>query len=115
MGNPKNGVSIEDASTIIGNLLQQIEQMRGMFDDSDGTIAAAVSEAEQFQNDCAKAGAMPQTTAADTFVERVAALKKWGEPDEDGEPFEPSDGVDDSHSCLMDLIDEARGIAAGQR
>ena len=57
---------------------------------------------------------MPQITAADTFVERVAALKKWDEPDEDGEPFEPSDGLDDSHSCLMDLIDEARVIAAAK-
>ena len=60
------------------------------------------------------AGTMPPPTAADAFVERVAALKKWDEPDEDGEPFEPSDGLDDSHSCLMDLIDEARGIAAAK-
>lgn len=46
------------------------------------------------------------------FVEKVARLKKWGEPDEIGDPFEPSDGVDDSHSCLMGLIDEARAILA---
>lgn len=48
------------------------------------------------------------------FVAKVANYKKWGEPDEDndGEPFEPSDGLDDSHSCLMDLIDEAREIMA---
>lgn len=44
------------------------------------------------------------------FAQKVSLLKKWGEPDEDGEPFEPSDGVDDSHSCLMDLIDEARDL-----
>lgn len=45
------------------------------------------------------------------FVQRVAGLLKFGEPDEDGEPFDPSDGVDDSHCCLMDLIDEARELA----
>ncbi len=44
------------------------------------------------------------------FVRKVAALMKWGEPDEEGDPFEPDDGVDDSHTCLMDLIDEARAI-----
>jgi len=44
-------------------------------------------------------------------VKRIASLKKWGEPDENGKPFEPSDGLDDSHSCLMDLIDEARVIS----
>jgi hypothetical protein len=48
------------------------------------------------------------------FVEKVSCLKKWGEMDDEGQPFEPSDGVDDSHSCLMDLIDEARGLLACQ-
>jgi hypothetical protein len=47
------------------------------------------------------------------FVAKVANLKKWGEPDSDmgGEPFEPSVGVDDSHECLMDLIEEARELS----
>ena len=46
------------------------------------------------------------------FVEKVASLKKWGEPDpgNDDEPFEPSDGLDDSHDYLMGLIDMARDI-----
>lgn len=47
-------------------------------------------------------------------LEKIAAFKKWGEPNDDGEPFEPSDGVDDSHVCLMDLIDEARAIVGEQ-
>lgn len=51
--------------------------------------------------------------AAAAFVERVAGLKKWDEPDENGEPFEPSDGLEDSHSCLMDLIDNARSLVQG--
>lgn len=47
------------------------------------------------------------------FVEKVAGLKLWGETDENGASFEPSDGVDDSHSCLMELIEEARCIIDG--
>lgn len=47
------------------------------------------------------------------FVERVAELKKWGEPDSEGKAFEPSDGLEDSHTCLMDLIDDARDVVAG--
>jgi hypothetical protein len=50
------------------------------------------------------------TQAAIRFVSKVANLKKRGEPDKEGKPFEPSDGIDDSHSCLMDLIDDARDI-----
>lgn len=46
------------------------------------------------------------------FVGRVAALKKFGEPGDDGKPFDPIEGADDSHEALMDLIDEAREIAA---
>ncbi|MFC1337424.1 MAG: hypothetical protein G8D89_16330 [gamma proteobacterium symbiont of Clathrolucina costata] len=52
------------------------------------------------------------TPQFDNFTRKVAGLKQWGEPDEEGNPFEPSDGVDDSHSCLMDLIDEAREIVS---
>lgn len=46
----------------------------------------------------------------EAFVRRVAGLKVWGEPDPDnnGEPFRPQDGEEDSHICLMDLIEEAR-------
>ena len=45
------------------------------------------------------------------FVRQVAGFTKWGEPSpDDGSPFEPADMVDDSHSCLMDLIDEARAL-----
>ncbi len=69
MTTPKN-VSFDDALSIIGNLLQQIEQMRGMFDDSDGTIADAVSEAEQFQNDYAE-------TIAGGEIRRHASIGPW--------------------------------------
>lgn len=61
----------------------------------------ALGETETKKEEAAKALA---------FVRKVAELKKWGELDEEGEPFEPSDGVEDSHDCLMDLIDEARDI-----
>lgn len=43
------------------------------------------------------------------FIEQVAAFKKWGDgSNEMGD--DPSDGTDDSHACLMDLIDQARDI-----
>jgi hypothetical protein len=48
--------------------------------------------------------------AALRLLERIAAMKKWGEPDESGKPFEPSDGLDDSHDALMGLIDDARAL-----
>lgn len=52
------------------------------------------------------------TERAVEMVKKIAAMKMWGEPDEDGKPFEPSDGLEDSHSALMELIEEARGITA---
>lgn len=55
-------------------------------------------------------GGKTRQEKAIAVLEKIATLKKWGEADENGEPFEPSDGADDSHECLMDLIDEAREI-----
>lgn len=46
----------------------------------------------------------------EAFALSVAQLHKWGEPNEEQEAFMPSDGSDDSHGCLMDLIDEARKL-----
>lgn len=48
------------------------------------------------------------TARAVSIVTRIAALKKWGEKDEQGHPYQPSDGYEDSHLCLMNLIDNAR-------
>ncbi|HCF9660092.1 TPA: hypothetical protein NI776_001819 [Pseudomonas aeruginosa] len=52
------------------------------------------------------------------FVERIAELSIWSYDKSDGTPYkeceEPSDGYIDSHSCLMDLIEEARKIRAQQ-
>jgi hypothetical protein len=46
------------------------------------------------------------------LVKRIANLKIWGEPDPDNgdQPFYPSDGHEDSHQVLMDLIRESRAI-----
>jgi hypothetical protein len=41
---------------------------------------------------------------ATRFVQSIASLKRWGEPDGQGRPFVPSDGLEDSHTCLMALI-----------
>ena len=53
---------------------------------------------------------MRQKERAMALSRRLAALRKWGEPDEDEQPFNPSDGLQDSHDCLMGLIDEARAV-----
>lgn len=87
--------------TVVGsaqlwNLLQHIRQLK------------AVAQAQDTQAQEMAENVVEQSRA---FVKRIASLKKWGEPDENGNSFEPSDGLDDSHSCLMDLIDEARGIS----
>jgi hypothetical protein len=42
---------ITEAKAVIGQLVLQVEQMRGMFDDSDGTIQAALDDAEAWGND----------------------------------------------------------------
>lgn len=43
--------------------------------------------------------------------QRISLLHKWGEP-VDGKPYEPTDGLDDSHQTLMSLIEDARAITA---
>lgn len=87
--------------TVVGSaqlwdLLQHVRQLK------------AVAQAQDTQAQEMAENVVEQSRA---FVKRIASLKKWGEPDENGKPFEPSDGLDDSHSCLMDLIDEARVIS----
>lgn len=53
-------------------------------------------------------------TATDAMVRRIAALSIWGFDNDDGEPYdeceEPDDGYNDSHTCLMGLIEEAREL-----
>lgn len=46
------------------------------------------------------------------FVEQIAKLQKWGDGKDENEMNDPSDGTEDSHACLMDLIDQARDILA---
>lgn len=44
------------------------------------------------------------------FAQAIAGLQKW----EPGSPEEPSDGMEDSHVALMDLIDQARALMTNQ-
>lgn len=41
-----SSAAIGDAIGALNGLLEQVSQMRGMFKDEDGTIAAAVADAE---------------------------------------------------------------------
>lgn len=48
-------------------------------------------------------------TAMRAFITNVANLQKWTDDDQEtSECKKPSEGAWDSHTCLMDLIDEAR-------
>jgi hypothetical protein len=47
---PSPDPRIAEAQAVIGQLVLQVEQMRGMFDDSDGTIQAALDDAEAWNN-----------------------------------------------------------------
>jgi len=38
--------ALQECRGALASLLEQVEQMRGMFDDEDGTIASAISDAE---------------------------------------------------------------------
>lgn len=97
----------EKLVTIVTGAKAELEDGKGLLDRMGH---AAGTSQECF--DGGRADARSATSDLLAFVERVSHLKKWGEPDEEGQPFEPSDRVDDSHSCLMDLIDEARGLLA---
>lgn len=46
--------TLQDAASIIHDLLDQIGQMRGMFDDEDGCIESAVTGAEEFLRKCGR-------------------------------------------------------------
>lgn len=58
--------------------------------------------------------ALQHSEKTDKFVQQVAGLSIWGYGKDDGTVYEecetPSEGTDDSHTCLMELIEQARGI-----
>lgn len=60
--------------------------------------------------------AMQHSEKAGALVDTVAGFKIWHYGQLDGTPYEeceePSEGYCDSHTCLMDIIEQARGIKA---
>lgn len=62
--------------------------------------------------------AMQHSEKPGKFVERIAGFSIWDYDKNDGTPYEeceePGDGYLDSHCCLMESIEEAREILAGQ-
>lgn len=79
----------EDAVTVIQRLYRLLGQ--------------AVSE---------KQNLVSQRDEAIDFVRQVSILKRWGCDPAESECENPSEGTDDSHECLMDLIYKARKILA---
>ncbi len=64
------------------------------------------------QAESEKQNLVPQRDEAIDFVRQVSTLSKWGGDPAEAECENPSEGTDDSHECLMNLIDEARKILA---
>lgn len=52
--------------------------------------------------------------ASIALVSRIAALSIWGFDNDAGKPYdeceEPDEGFNDSHTCLMELIEDARKV-----
>jgi hypothetical protein len=61
---------------------------------------------------------LSQRNEACAFVDQVAGLRIWSHDKDDGSPYaegeKPSWGFIDSHDCLMNLIEQARGIQPGK-
>jgi len=55
---------------------------------------------------------MNQPRTANQIVAMLANMQKFGELDETGNPSSPAEGTDDSHACLMNMIDMARASLA---
>lgn len=86
------------------------EEITAYLIDEQGDIEYEKSEWFEADGTTKIVGGKTRQEKAFAVLEKIAALKKWGEPDDNGEPFEPCDGADDSHECLMDLIDESREV-----
>ena len=61
---------------------------------------------------------MQYAEKTDKFVHQVGALSIWDYDQNDGTRYqecdEPVDGFLDSHTCLMDLIEQARNLQEGK-
>ena len=89
------------------NLLDNVEQMRGLFDDGDGTIAAAINDA----ND-----ALSQPDSAVSFIQNLALTRITEDGvAEDGTPIPGGDEDfdltgDDEASIMTEAVNDARAL-----
>lgn len=93
------GASLADA---LSECLEQIDQMRGMFDDKDGAIAAAVDQADAAWDqwrEAAKADTKPDlsqfdnATLADELRRRGLAVSVWSNADLEGSMNDAFDAI----------------------
>lgn len=104
---------------------------RRLVDSEEHAVEAAVPEVAFEAAEVIKrlAGALKATQStlsqtmqyaekADKFVHQVGALSIWDYDQNDGTRYqecdEPADGFLDSHTCLMDLIEQARNLQEGK-
>lgn len=87
-----------------------IRLLQDEYEENDGNVLELQSVAvEKFPPPEASAVAFQEQGEALALARLIASLPLWGELEE-GEPFEPSDGLQDSHDALMGLIRKARRI-----
>lgn len=83
--------------------------------DAGRTMKFSVKQVKDWPIPTLSARALHRDKAAVAFVRQVALLTKHGDLGQDGLPFIPPDGTDDSHEALMRLVDVARTILDSHR
>lgn len=100
----------------VEQLIMLIEQLQASARKAESQGSELIIDGALLEQAAKQAGTLraPQQPSPDDFVSRVAGLSIWDYDQNDGTPYreceEPTDGYLDSHSTLMDLIEEARQL-----
>lgn len=100
----------------VEQLINLIEQLQASARKAESLGSELIIDGALLEQAAKQAGTLraPQQPSPDDFVSRVAGLSIWDYDQNDGTPYreceEPTDGYLDSHTTLMDLIEEARRL-----
>ncbi|WP_073666342.1 hypothetical protein [Pseudomonas aeruginosa] len=100
----------------VEQLINLIEQLQASARKAESQGSELIIDGALLEQAAKQAGTLraPQQPSPDDFVSRVAGLSIWDYDQNDGTPYreckEPTDGYLDSHTTLMDLIEEARRL-----
>ena len=100
----------------VDQLIILIEQLQASARKAESQDTALIVDGALLEQAAKQAAALraPQQPSPEDFVSRVAGLSIWDYDQNDGTPYqeceEPTAGYLDSHTALMDLIEEARRL-----